>query len=88
MDVTNQGSAFRNAWKKMTVLAPFLWPKTDVLLQFRVLFCFLLLTAGRVINLYVPIYSKLIGEFGLLVAAKPQYSMISFFGKSEYMNSI
>jgi ATP-binding cassette subfamily B (MDR/TAP) protein 6 len=62
-DATNQGSAFRNAWKKISVLAPFLWPKKDVLLQFRVAFCFLLLVAGRGINLYVPIYSKLIGKF-------------------------
>lgn len=60
--MTNQGSTFRNAWKKILVLAPFLWPKKDLPLQFRVLFCFLLLAAGRVINLYVPIYSKLIGE--------------------------
>lgn len=59
-DVTNQGSTFRNAWKKISLLAPFLWPKKDVLLQFRVMFCFLLLVAGRAINLYVPIYSKLI----------------------------
>jgi ATP-binding cassette subfamily B (MDR/TAP) protein 6 len=57
-DVTNQGSAFQNAWKKISVLAPFLWPKKDVLLQFRVMFCFVLLVAGRVVNLYVPIYSK------------------------------
>jgi ATP-binding cassette subfamily B (MDR/TAP) protein 6 len=62
-DVTDQGSTFRNAWKKIAVLAPFLWPKKDVLLQFKVIFCFLLLVAGRVVNLYVPIYSKLIGKF-------------------------
>jgi hypothetical protein len=59
---THQGSTFRNAWKKISILAPFLWPKKDILLQFRVVFCFLLLAAGRVMNLYVPIYSKLIGE--------------------------
>ena len=40
-----------------------MWPKKDVLLQFRVLICFVLLAAGRAINLYVPIYSKLIGKF-------------------------
>lgn len=84
--VTNQGSTFRNAWKKMSVLAPFLWPKKDVLLQFRVLFCFLLLAAGRAINLYVPIYSKLIGEFMSLVTCRLHYSII--FLKSECMNSI
>ncbi|XP_049287199.1 ATP-binding cassette sub-family B member 6 [Anopheles funestus] len=51
-------STFRNAWGKMRTLLPFLWPKTDVLLQFRVVFCFLLLIAGRFINVYVQIYNK------------------------------
>ena len=60
-DPVNQGSTFRNAWKKMKTLAPFLWPRKDIFLQFRVIFCFVLLVAGRVINLYVPIFSKMIG---------------------------
>ncbi|XP_055545150.1 ATP-binding cassette sub-family B member 6 [Wyeomyia smithii] len=51
-------STFRGAWNKMRTLMPFLWPKKDFLLQFRVLFCFGLLLSGRVINLYVPIYNK------------------------------
>ncbi|XP_012267076.2 ATP-binding cassette sub-family B member 6 [Athalia rosae] len=51
-------STWRNAWHKIKTLSPFLWPKKDFLLQFRVLFCFLLLALGRVINLYVPIYNK------------------------------
>lgn len=42
----------------MKKLMPFLWPKKDFLLQSRVMFCFVLLIAGRVINLYVPIYNK------------------------------
>ncbi|KDR08849.1 ATP-binding cassette sub-family B member 6, mitochondrial isoform X3 [Zootermopsis nevadensis] len=70
-DVTNQGSTFRNAWKKILVLAPFLWPKKDLPLQFRVLFCFLLLAVGRVINLYVPIYSKLIVDS--MAAENPRF---------------
>ncbi|KAE8740122.1 ABC-transporter, subfamily B member 03 [Frankliniella occidentalis] len=53
-------STWRNFWKKVKILAPFLWPHKEILLQFRVLFCFLLLAGGRVINLYVPIFSKLI----------------------------
>uniref|UniRef100_A0A1B0CZW1 ATP-binding cassette sub-family B member 6 n=1 Tax=Phlebotomus papatasi TaxID=29031 RepID=A0A1B0CZW1_PHLPP len=56
-DDVNQ-STFRNAWSKIKTLAPFLWPKRDCFLQFRVIFCFLLLLGGRVINLYVPIYNK------------------------------
>ncbi|KAL3271021.1 hypothetical protein HHI36_021521 [Cryptolaemus montrouzieri] len=45
---------------KAKILAPFLWPKRDCLLQITVVICFLLLGAGRAINLFVPIYSKLI----------------------------
>lgn len=51
-------STWSNAWSKMRKLFPFLWPKKDCMLQFRVIFCFALLLAGRVINLYVPIYNK------------------------------
>jgi ATP-binding cassette subfamily B (MDR/TAP) protein 6 len=51
-------SAWKNAFSRMRKLFPFLWPKKDVLLQFRVIFCFMLLLAGRVINLFVPIYNK------------------------------
>nr|CAD7263898.1 unnamed protein product [Timema shepardi] len=57
---TSQGSTFRNAWAKIKTLAPFLWPKKDCSLQLRVMFCFFLLACGRVVNLYVPIYNKLI----------------------------
>ncbi|KAK9504939.1 hypothetical protein O3M35_009106 [Rhynocoris fuscipes] len=46
--------------KKVRILAPFIWPKKSITLQLRVIFCLLLLTAGRFINVYVPIYSKLI----------------------------
>ncbi|EAT40111.1 AAEL008134-PA [Aedes aegypti] len=56
-DQDNQ-STFRNAWQKMRTLMPYLWPKKDFLLQFRVIMCFALLLSGRVINLYVPIYNK------------------------------
>lgn len=56
-DQENQ-STFRNALQKMRTLLPFLWPKKDFFLQFRVIFCFVLLIGGRVINLYVPIYNK------------------------------
>lgn len=51
-------STFKNAYKKMKKLMPFLWPKKDIVLQTRVIFCFVLLFFGRVINLYVPIYNK------------------------------
>ncbi|XP_060533960.1 ATP-binding cassette sub-family B member 6-like isoform X2 [Cylas formicarius] len=51
-------STWTGAWKKFKTLAPFLWPKKDVCLQIRVLFCFCLLGLGRVVNLNVPIYNK------------------------------
>ncbi|XP_046387791.1 ATP-binding cassette sub-family B member 6 [Ischnura elegans] len=55
-----RGSTFRNFYTKMKTLAPFLWPQKSPLLQLSVIFCFCLLALGRVINLYVPIYSKAI----------------------------
>lgn len=42
----------------MKTLMPFLWPKKNFLLQSRVIFCFVLLIVGRLINVYVPIYNK------------------------------
>ncbi|XP_031848524.1 ABC transporter ATP-binding protein/permease Hmt-1 [Nomia melanderi] len=51
-------SAWKNAWHKIKTLAPFLWPKQSIGLQLRVLFCFVLLISGRLINLYVPIYNR------------------------------
>lgn len=59
----NNGSAFRNAFKKLRKLFPYLWPKKDVVLQITVLFCLLLLAAGRVIKLFLPIYRKKLGKF-------------------------
>ncbi|KAK5638748.1 hypothetical protein RI129_013043 [Pyrocoelia pectoralis] len=53
-------STWRNFWYKIRTLAPFLWPRKDICLQLRVIICIILLAAGRVINLYVPIYNKLI----------------------------
>jgi ATP-binding cassette, subfamily B (MDR/TAP), member 6 len=60
----NQGSTFRNFWKKIGRLMPYMWPKRDCALQMRVGFCFVILAAGRVLNLFVPIYNKKIGAFG------------------------
>ncbi|CAB3368075.1 Hypothetical predicted protein [Cloeon dipterum] len=52
------GSTFRNFWRKINMLLPYMWPKKDFLLQLRVIFCFLLLIGGRALNLFVPIYNK------------------------------
>ncbi|CAG9818734.1 unnamed protein product [Phaedon cochleariae] len=59
-EASDNQSTWKNFWKKVKILSPFIWPKKDVSLQFRVIFCFLLLAGGRVVNLYVPIYQKLI----------------------------
>ncbi|KAL0883110.1 hypothetical protein ABMA27_016570 [Loxostege sticticalis] len=53
-------STFRNVFGKLRTLLPFLWPRKSACLQIYVLICILALVAGRVINLYVPIYNKLI----------------------------
>lgn len=58
----HRGSAFRNAFKKLRKLFPYLWPKKDAFLQFCVLLCILLLAAGRVVKLYLPIYRKNLGK--------------------------
>ncbi|KAG7209714.1 hypothetical protein KM043_011349 [Ampulex compressa] len=54
----DESSTWKDAWYKTKSLAPFLWPKNDLLLQIRVVFCFFLLISGRLINLYVPMYNK------------------------------
>ncbi|KAJ0176593.1 hypothetical protein K1T71_007772 [Dendrolimus kikuchii] len=53
-------STFRNVFSKLRTLLPFLWPKKSAYLQVYVFICIMALLAGRVINLYVPIYNKLI----------------------------
>ncbi|TGZ51703.1 Uncharacterized protein DBV15_03914 [Temnothorax longispinosus] len=55
---SDNASTWTNLWYKTKILGPFLWPKSDFLLQLRVIFCFVLLLSGRLINLYVPIYNK------------------------------
>lgn len=43
------------------MISPFIWPKKSLTLQLRVVTCILLVIAGRVANVYVPIYSAKIG---------------------------
>lgn len=60
---TNNGDT-RNAstWKgmkyKLGLLLPNVWPHKSYVLQLKVLACLMILVAGRVVNPYVPIYSK------------------------------
>lgn len=43
------------------MISPFIWPKKSLTLQLRVVICILLVIAGRVANVYVPVYSAKIG---------------------------
>ncbi|KAK6640025.1 hypothetical protein RUM43_008302 [Polyplax serrata] len=78
-DSVSRGSTWRNFFKKVRILAPFLWPKKDVLLQFRVFVCFLLLACGRAVNLYVPIYSKLIVDSMTLVPLQFRWDYVVIY---------
>lgn len=59
---SGSASPWSNFWSKVRTLLPFVWPKKTPSLQIRVLFCFLLLGAGRVANVYVPVLYKMLGE--------------------------
>lgn len=59
---TPTSSTWNQFAKKVRILVPFIWPRKSMQLQLRVIFCLALLVAGRFINVYVPIYSKLIGK--------------------------
>ena len=54
----SEGSTFADIWRKFRLLLPFVWPKRNPFLQFLVLICFVILVAGRGVNLLVPIYYK------------------------------
>jgi len=58
---------------------PFLWPKGSVALQLCVLVCIVLLVAGRVANLFLPIYYKKIGELMYLHFETVYWLQYSYF---------
>ncbi|XP_041366375.1 ATP-binding cassette sub-family B member 6, mitochondrial-like [Gigantopelta aegis] len=53
-------STWSNILQKLKMMMPYVWPKHNPFLQLTVFFCVLILVAGRVINVFVPIYSKYI----------------------------
>ncbi|KAF2361769.1 ABC transporter type 1 transmembrane domain [Trinorchestia longiramus] len=55
---TGNGSTFRDVFRKLRTLMPFMWPKNNLLLQLDVLLCLALLLVGRVTNVLVPLYNK------------------------------
>lgn len=48
--------------KKVNLLVPYMWPRSSALLQVLVFLCVCLLCLERLINVFVPIYSKNIGK--------------------------
>lgn len=66
IDQTAQPSTWASAWKKLRMVWPYVWPKGYCLMQLRVLFCIMLLVAGRVINVFVPFLNKLISKYNLI----------------------
>ena len=74
---SSKGSTFGNLFKKTKAIFPFIWPKGHPLLQLQVIICLLILASGRVINLYVPIYYKII-----INALTPSYNLTSEFDRS------
>ena len=54
--------AFSNFSHKVSLIAPYVWPKKSLGLQLRVAICLLLLVLGRLINVALPLYSKWIGS--------------------------
>ena len=57
---SSKGSTFGNIYKKTKQIFPFVWPKGQLFLQIQIVICLVILAAGRVINLYVPLYYKII----------------------------
>uniref|UniRef100_A0A915B8F5 Uncharacterized protein n=1 Tax=Parascaris univalens TaxID=6257 RepID=A0A915B8F5_PARUN len=56
--VTSSNSLWSRISKKIALVLPYIWPRKSVTLQARVLFCLVLLIAGRGLNVYLPLYSK------------------------------
>jgi len=50
------------------------WPSGNPFLQFCVLMCVILLVAGRVSNVFVPIYYKLISKLTILTIYLPYHT--------------
>lgn len=54
----DNASTWKGLKRKLILLIPYIWPAKSLALQFRVLLCVVILVAGRVVNLFVPIYYK------------------------------
>ncbi|XP_032669013.1 ATP-binding cassette sub-family B member 6, mitochondrial [Odontomachus brunneus] len=81
----DNSSTWANLWYKIKTLSPFLWPKSDFLLQLRVIFCFLLLMSGRLINLYVPIYNKKIVDSVTMVPIRFRWDIVLIYVAFKFL---
>uniref|UniRef100_A0A8D8STF1 ATP-binding cassette sub-family B member 6 n=1 Tax=Cacopsylla melanoneura TaxID=428564 RepID=A0A8D8STF1_9HEMI len=59
-ETQRERSAWTNIAQKVKILAPYLWPRRSARLKVQMMVCFLLLIIARVINVYVPIYNRLL----------------------------
>ncbi|XP_059174648.1 LOW QUALITY PROTEIN: ATP-binding cassette sub-family B member 6-like [Physella acuta] len=55
---SDQKSTWDNSLAKVKLMLPYVWPKGSITLQLTVGVCLCLLVLGRVINVFVPLYSK------------------------------
>ncbi|XP_011635497.1 ATP-binding cassette sub-family B member 6, mitochondrial [Pogonomyrmex barbatus] len=83
--ISDNASTWTNLWYKTKTLAPFLWPKSDFLLQLRVIFCFMLLLFGRLINLYVPIYNKKIVDSVTIVPVEFRWDIVLIYVTFKFL---
>ncbi|KAK7476600.1 hypothetical protein BaRGS_00032146 [Batillaria attramentaria] len=51
-------STWANIGQKLKIMLPIVWPSGSRTLQFAVVVCIVLLAGGRVVNVFVPIYSR------------------------------
>lgn len=85
MGQSENASTWSNVLHKLRTLAPFLWPKKDLCLQLRVVICIILLAAGRAINLYVPIYNKLIVDSMTITPIKFRWDWILIYVAFKFL---
>lgn len=52
------------AFRRFKIIAPYVWPREDRLVQLRVFICLFLLVIGRLVNVYTPIFYKRVGKHG------------------------
>lgn len=68
-----EGTVWHSLGTNIRLLWPFLWPSGQWGLQSRIWACLGLLGAGRVVNLYVPLWYKMVVD--QLTASPPSYSV-------------